>query len=649
MHSATRSGSRLVYLFTTVLVTVMLVIMAVFVLFEQHSTEWINTVGQNLTSSGGIWLLALFLIAVLALDTVLPIPSSIVAVFAATTLGFWGGALTIWLGLMLSCCCGYLIGAGSERMFVRRWIDQNDLDKARVFASKVGPGALVALRGVPILAETSVIAAGLVRYPLWPFMLICALANTGLAAAYGYVGAKAGAQSSLLLVIGGSIAVPAFAWLLKLVWQRFSGSGSTSPASTSLASTSKGITAIQTIHAEFKLAHHYPVLFENKVFNPTNPALRNVLSPQCPQSPVKQNVFIYIDEGVIQGNPALCDDIKGYFAHHSAALNLMANPEMIVGGEAAKQPEQIERIYQQLLNHKVDRHCCVITIGGGAVLDAVGYACTTFHRGLKFLRMPSTVLAQNDAGVGVKNGINLFNTKNLIGTFSTPLAVLNDASLLQTLSVRDRRAGLAEAVKVAAIRDGEFFQWMVSNAGALSRFEDEASGYAIYRCAQLHLNQITGAGDPFESGSARPLDYGHWSAHKLEAIANYTIRHGEAVAIGMALDARYAANIGFLAEDKALQLIGLLENLGFELWHQGLEQQDDQGAPLVFAGLEEFRQHLGGELCITLLSDIGIGKEVNTLNNSDLLDALAWLKQRALTVKADLLESITSKTKAHQE
>jgi 3-dehydroquinate synthase len=249
------------------------------------------------------------------------------------------------------------------------------------------------------------------------------------------------------------------------------------------------------------------------------------------------------------------------------------------------------------------------------------------------LRMPSTVLAQNDAGVGVKNGFNFSDTKNLIGTFAPPVAVLNDASLLKSLSARDRRAGLAEAVKVAAIRDKSFFAWMEAQAGPLSLFDEQASQYAIARCAQLHLGQITRAGDPFETGSARPLDYGHWSAHKLEAMAGYSIRHGEAVAIGMALDARYAVIVGMLNESQAKRLVKLLEKLGFTLWHEALDTRNEHNHPSVFAGLEEFRQHLGGALCVTLLSEIGIGKEVNVMDEKALLDALDWLKQRAKGVE----------------
>jgi 3-dehydroquinate synthase len=634
MHMNSGFNYRVVF----TLITVMVVIVVVFLLFEQQSTQWITSVAQSLSSTSGRWVLALFLIAVLALDIVLPIPSSIVAVVAATTLGLWAGALVIWLGLMLSCCCGYLIGSGSAHYVLQKYAGKDDLVKANRLSNKIGAGTLVALRGVPVLAETSVIAAGLVRYPWWSFISICALANAGLALAYGYVGAQAGAKDSFLLVVLGSIAVPALAWLLKSLWLMLFHSKQSVLSITANQTVGKSlvnaigndasstITAIKTINAEFKIAHKYPVLFEHFVFACSNPVLRDLLQ----QGGTKhQPVFVYVDAGVDAANPQLCTQIDTYFNHYQADLQLLGSPTVIVGGEAAKQQNHINALYQQMLDHNIDRHCCVIVIGGGAVLDAVGYACSTFHRGVKLVRMPSTVLAQNDAGVGVKNGFNFANKKNLIGAFSPPMAVVNDASLLVNLSVRDKRAGLAEAIKVAAIRDKTFFTWIEQNVTALSCFEHDVSQYAIARCAQLHINQITGAGDPFESGSARPLDYGHWSAHKLEALAQYNIRHGEAVAIGMALDARYAVNIGFLAEHQAMRLINLLESLGFELWHDGLEITDAQAKPLVLAGLEEFRQHLGGALCITLLSDIGIGEEVSSIDEAQLLKALDWLKHRA--------------------
>jgi 3-dehydroquinate synthase len=129
-------------------------------------------------------------------------------------------------------------------------------------------------------------------------------------------------------------------------------------------------------------------------------------------------------------------------------------------------------------------------IGGGAVLDAVGFATATFHRGVRHVRCPSTVLAQNDSGVGVKNGVNSFGLKNLLGVFAPPFAVINDSAFIDALPARDKRCGMAEAVKVALIRDREFFVWLERTADALARFEPNALDILIQHCAKLHMNQI---------------------------------------------------------------------------------------------------------------------------------------------------------------
>ncbi len=200
---------------------IMTVITLLFVLFEQESTAWITQTAHHLSqATSSLWIVSLFIVAVLAFDVLLPIPSSLVSMLAATTLGFFSGSLVIWLGLMLGSGLGYLVGAGSKQFFLQRWISQKDLAQAQELSQKIGAGALVTLRGVPVLAEASVIAAGLVRYPVLPFFIITTMANLGLAMAYGYVGSHAEAgESSFWLVIGGSIIVPSAAWLLKYVWE----------------------------------------------------------------------------------------------------------------------------------------------------------------------------------------------------------------------------------------------------------------------------------------------------------------------------------------------------------------------------------------------------------------------------------------------
>lgn len=383
-----------------------------------------------------------------------------------------------------------------------------------------------------------------------------------------------------------------------------------------------------TIRAEFKVSYDFPVLFSRNCFHADNPTLAAALSKNFIQT---SSLVVYIDSGLSVAQPQLAEQVEHYCKAFSKHLNLLTQPVALVGGEGCKQLSQVQALYQHMLSINLDRHNFVLAIGGGAFLDMVGFAATTFHRGVKLLRMPSTVLAQNDAGIGVKNGYNEQGVKNLIGTFAPPFAVINDSALLESLAKRDRIAGHAEAVKVAAIRDADFFTWLENNALALFDLEEHATQYAIKRCAELHLKQITQAGDPFESGNARPLDYGHWSAHKLEALSRYDLRHGEAVAIGMALDALYASHIGLLPQSEAQRLIDVLKTLGFSLWHSALEIKSPNGEPAVLQGLEEFRQHLGGELCITLLQSIGHGIEVNTVDTNTVIQAIHQLRQIAVT------------------
>jgi 3-dehydroquinate synthase len=303
---------------------------------------------------------------------------------------------------------------------------------------------------------------------------------------------------------------------------------------------------------------------------------------------------------------------------------------VLPGGEASKNdPALITDLQARFARARLDRHATVLAIGGGAVLDAVGYASSTTHRGLRTVRLPTTVLSQNDAGVGVKTSINSLGAKNFLGTFAPPYAVINDALFLQTLPARDARAGLAEAVKVGLIRDPAFFGWVEEHAAALGACVLAVLEASIQRAAELHLEHIAGGGDPFETGSARPLDYGHWSAHKLEILSEHELRHGEAVAIGMALDARYAERRGILPVATLERLCALLEKLGLPLYHPALSLENG-GKLAVVAGLQEFREHLGGKLSVTLLRDIGSSLEVSEMDEREVAAAISWLRERGL-------------------
>ena len=299
------------------------------------------------------------------------------------------------------------------------------------------------------------------------------------------------------------------------------------------------------------------------------------------------------------------------------------------GGEHAKNSlTLVTDILSQIDRHHLDRHSYVIAVGGGALLDVAGFAAATAHRGVRLVRVPTTTLSQADSGIGVKNSINAFGRKNFIGTFAPPFAVFNDFSLLETLNPRDKRAGYVEAVKVACIRDRAFFEEIERAADKLAAFEPAVMKRLIYRCAELHLDHIATSGDPFDSGSARPLDFGHWAAHKLEALSDFRICHGEAVAVGLALDVIYSRNTGLLDATSAERILKLLEQLGVALFADELLNADAGNHLRILDGLEEFREHLGGELTITLLTEIGRSVEVHEMKPATIVQGIHELQSR---------------------
>jgi 3-dehydroquinate synthase len=382
------------------------------------------------------------------------------------------------------------------------------------------------------------------------------------------------------------------------------------------------------IRQSFSVSFEYDVIFTRDAFALDNRVVVDALSQRQPER--RHKVLAIFDEGFATAWPETSAQVRAYFQHHADHLALVTDPVSILAGEAAKNdPGLVGRLHTLFHEHHMDRHSFVLVVGGGGVQDAAGYAAATAHRGIRTIRMPTTVLGQNDSGVGVKNGINAFGNKNFIGTFVPPYAVINDFRFLERLPHREAIAGMAEAVKVSLIRDESFFGWIEANAAALAATEPEALAVLIRRCAELHLRHIGTGGDPFERGSARPLDFGHWAAHKLEALTAHEIRHGEAVAIGVVLDSRYSVEAGLLPEADFLRIERLVARLGLPRWHDGLVAPGRRNRPALFDGLDDFREHLGGDLTITLLRGIGQALDVHEMHEPLIEKALTWMRARS--------------------
>lgn len=376
------------------------------------------------------------------------------------------------------------------------------------------------------------------------------------------------------------------------------------------------------IDRSFTVPFVHRLRFTENVIGPDSNVLLDVLEASETQL---ARVQFWLDEHVQAANPDLVDHLEDFAAQHADRFRLAGNVQVVPGGEDVKNDIHIlERMLKVINAHDLDRRSYIVVIGGGAVLDAVGFAAAIAHRGIRLVRLPTTTLAQADSGVGVKNSVNLFEKKNWVGSFAVPWAVINDAALLDTLPDRDFRCGFSEAVKVSLLKDAGVFAELCRLAPRIRERDPQACGPMIRESARMHLDHITQGGDPFEALEARPLDYGHWSAHKLEVMSQFSLRHGEAVAIGVAVDTVYSSLVHGLPEQDCGRVLKCLQDLGLTLDHPLLHDTDT-----LFAGLEEFRQHLGGRLTVTMLRGVGDPVNVHHIDQAAMKDALATVTEFA--------------------
>jgi 3-dehydroquinate synthase len=365
------------------------------------------------------------------------------------------------------------------------------------------------------------------------------------------------------------------------------------------------------------------VVFTRHAFATENPALAEILAEGG-----GRRALVLVETAVAGASTELLRQIREYFQHTAVTL---ADVATLPGGEAIKADDAMVRdVWARIDAAHLDRHSYLLVIGGGAFLDAAGFAAATAHRGVRLIRFPTTTLAQDDSGVGVKCAINAFGKKNWIGAFAVPFAVINDFQFLHSQPEDTRRAGLIEALKVALVKDAGFFDWIEEHLEQLAALEAAALESCVERSALLHAQHIANGGDPFESGSSRPLDFGHWAAHKLESLTAYRLSHAHAVAIGLALDTLYSVRSG-LARDAVIwpRVLRILNSLRLPLHDPGLEMRDPSGRLLLLDGLDEFREHLGGRLTLLMLRQPGSVVEIHQIDPALLANCIAELGRHA--------------------
>ena len=364
-------------------------------------------------------------------------------------------------------------------------------------------------------------------------------------------------------------------------------------------------------NCNFNISFSYNIRFTRGVLEVSNPVLKNFIQEDCYlHEGYRPKFLVIVDERVAEFHE-IEKNLITYLREHKIELDFLPMLRVPAGEASKNSLSLLYEVYSLISKYEVDRHSYIMSIGGGAVNDFAGFVATTAHRGIKHIRIPTTVLAQNDAAIGVKNAINFNGLKNFIGTFSVPKIVINDFDFLKTLSTRDFISGYAEAIKISLIKDKAFFYWIEQNTSKLKQRDETAVAYLIERTARLHTDHFQNSGDPFETGNSRPLDYGHWQAHFIEKLSNFEVLHGEAVGLGMYLDSLYAIKKNLISLKEGERVLTLLNKIGLLVQKEILQKLD---LMRLEEALNEFRAHLGGALSIPMLTEIGKFQDVNQID-----------------------------------
>ena len=339
-------------------------------------------------------------------------------------------------------------------------------------------------------------------------------------------------------------------------------------------------------------------------------------------------VIMVIDRNVdaIQG-----DAIRAYSRQH---LNVRATV-IIHASEQAKGLEQVERICRTASDAALPRNGLVVAVGGGVTLDIAGLAASMFRRGIRYIRVPTTLVGLVDVAVGIKQGVNAFGRKNILGTFFPPAASVNDSSFLRTSPRRSISCGLAEIVKIALVRDAALLAAVEDHGEELlsSRWQTPAplASAVLRRAETLMMEEL--APNLFETELARLVDFGHTFSPLIETASDYDIAHGEAVALDILMSAGIAVARGLCAPDLPNRLRTLFRALDLPTWHDRLPEVDD-----FLRSLDSVVAHRGGHLNLVVPTRPGSAAFVQHVTAVELSGALDWMQSTAAASPLDLNE-----------
>jgi 3-dehydroquinate synthase len=290
------------------------------------------------------------------------------------------------------------------------------------------------------------------------------------------------------------------------------------------------------------------------------------------------------------------------------AAGFQVEMAVIPGGEGCKNLATAAQLYEQMVTAGLDRKSTVLALGGGIVGDIAGFVAATYMRGITYIQIPTTLLAQVDSSVGGKTGINLPQGKNLVGAFYQPDLVFIDAIFLTTLPEREFLTGLAEVIKYGIIWDRDFFDYLEDHRSRILDRDSECQQHIISRCCAIKAEIV--AQDETESGLRALLNLGHTYGHAFEALTNYEFTHGEAVAIGMICATRLAHDLGLLPAPDMERIANLIQSYGLPIKYGDLDPRD------IIVQMHKDKKNVGGKMQLVLPIALGKSQIFNDVNES---------------------------------